>query len=122
MKFEEEDSDEPELLDNNHFADEFNISRGIDFESIFLLFVLIVDVAAVVNYTMPLSVSNYIHRIGRTARAQNVGTALSFVAVKNEQDYSILREIQKYNPPKNNQPSPQCLPFNVKEIESFTYR
>ena len=59
MKFEEEDSDEPELLDNNHFADEFNISRGIDFESIFLLFVLIVDVAAVVNYTMPLTTNNF---------------------------------------------------------------
>lgn len=81
-----------------------------------------VDVSAVVNYSMPTSVSNYVHRIGRTARAQNVGTALSFVDMKNEQNTKILVEIQKYNPPRNGKPSPQCLPFDIKEIESFTYR
>lgn len=82
----------------------------------------LVDVSAVVNYTMPVSVSHYVHRIGRTARAQNVGTALSFVGVKNAEDRAILTEIQKYNPPRNGKPSPQCLPFDIKEIESFTYR
>ena len=83
---------------------------------------LSVDVSAVINYTMPVSVSHYVHRIGRTARAQNVGTALSFVGLKSSEDHSILTEIQKYNPPRNGKPSPQCLPFDIKEIESFTYR
>ena len=49
---------------------------------------------------MPSSVSNYIHRIGRTARAQNVGTALSFIDLQNKQELQTLQDIQKYNPPR----------------------
>lgn len=44
-------------------------SRGLDIE----------DVSHVINYDMPSSYDDYIHRIGRTGRAQKRGTALTFV-------------------------------------------
>lgn len=48
---------------------EFSVSRGIDF----------VAVACVINFDLPVSTRAYTHRIGRTARAGNTGTALNFV-------------------------------------------
>lgn len=44
-------------------------SRGLDIE----------DVTHVVNYDMPASMDDYIHRIGRTGRAGKRGVALTFV-------------------------------------------
>ncbi|OGE10838.1 hypothetical protein A3A60_02555 [Candidatus Curtissbacteria bacterium RIFCSPLOWO2_01_FULL_42_26] len=44
-------------------------SRGLDIE----------DVSHVINYDMPASYDDYIHRIGRTGRANKRGTALTFV-------------------------------------------
>ena len=44
-------------------------SRGID----------VPDVTHVINYDMPGSYEDYIHRIGRTGRANKIGTALTFV-------------------------------------------
>jgi len=45
------------------------ISRGIDIE----------DIDLVVNYDVPYDPEDYVHRIGRTARAQSDGVALTFV-------------------------------------------
>lgn len=53
---------------------EFNVSRGIDF----------VAVACVINFDLPMSTRAYTHRIGRTARAGNTGTALSFIVPRRE--------------------------------------
>lgn len=50
-------------------ATEYGVSRGIDF----------VAVSCVINFDLPTSLSSYIHRIGRTARAHQTGIALSFV-------------------------------------------
>lgn len=44
-------------------------SRGLDIE----------DVTHVINYDMPASMEDYIHRIGRTGRANKKGVALTFV-------------------------------------------
>jgi ATP-dependent RNA helicase DDX52/ROK1 len=44
------------------------MSRGIDFKNVNL----------VINYDIPLSRSSYIHRVGRTGRAGNVGRAVTF--------------------------------------------
>lgn len=43
-------------------------SRGLD----------VTGVALVINYDMPNSVDDYVHRIGRTGRAGHVGTSMSF--------------------------------------------
>lgn len=49
------------------------LSRGIDVEGISL----------VINYDVPGDAEDYIHRIGRTARAETTGTAITFI---NERD------------------------------------
>jgi len=52
------------------------------------------DIEAVFNYDLPRDDEDYIHRIGRTARAGKSGTAYSFVTGK--QIYNLTR-IQKMN-------------------------
>ena len=45
-------------------------ARGIDID----------DIAHVVNYEVPGSVDTYVHRVGRTGRAETAGTAVTLVA------------------------------------------
>lgn len=58
------------------------VSRGLD----------ISDVSHVINFDMPDDSSNYIHRIGRTGRADKDGIAISFIT-KAEEKYQ--KEIEK---------------------------
>lgn len=51
------------------------------------------DVACVVNYTLPDSPDDYVHRIGRTGRAGSIGKSISFVS---EDDGFNLPAIEKY--------------------------
>ena len=46
------------------------ISRGIDVD----------DIPLVINYDVPRDAEDYVHRIGRTARAENKGEAVTFVS------------------------------------------
>lgn len=55
-------------------------SRGID----------IVDLGHVVNYDVPLVPEDYVHRIGRTARAKMTGDAITFVAPDEEQFFAQI--------------------------------
>ena len=48
---------------------EAGVVRGIDFQF----------VSNVINFDFPSDVESYIHRVGRTARGNNKGTALSFI-------------------------------------------
>ncbi|MGY4383558.1 ATP-dependent RNA helicase RhlE [Pedobacter sp. UYP24] len=58
------------------------LSRGIDVEGIDL----------VVNYDVPHDAEDYVHRIGRTARASTKGTAITLV---NQKDKRKLESIEK---------------------------
>lgn len=58
------------------------LSRGIDVEGIDL----------VVNYDVPGDPEDYVHRIGRTARAATTGTAITFV---NDRDLKRLKTIEQ---------------------------
>ena len=51
------------------------------------------DIAFVVNYDYPNNVEDYIHRIGRTARAGAVGTAYTFFTAKNQPKANDLVKI-----------------------------
>jgi ATP-dependent RNA helicase RhlE len=57
-------------------------SRGIDVEGI----------SHVINYDFPLHAEDYVHRIGRTGRAGEVGDAISFVTPDDEPS---VRELEK---------------------------
>jgi ATP-dependent RNA helicase RhlE len=57
-------------------------SRGIDVEGI----------SHVVNFDFPMHPEDYVHRIGRTGRAQAIGDAISFVTPEDE---SAVRDVEK---------------------------
>ena len=58
------------------------IARGID----------VTDVSHVINFDIPETTENYIHRIGRTGRADKNGIAITFIT---EKDLDILNAIQE---------------------------
>ena len=59
------------------------LSRGIDIE----------DIELVINYDVPNDVEDYIHRIGRTARAAAKGVAFTFI---NEKEQRQFADIEKF--------------------------
>jgi ATP-dependent RNA helicase RhlE len=59
------------------------LSRGIDIE----------DIDLVINYDVPNDGEDYIHRIGRTARAASEGTAYTFVTEKEQQKFASIEEL-----------------------------
>lgn len=58
------------------------LSRGIDIA--FLPFVI--------NYELPRSPKDYIHRIGRTGRAENPGEAISLITPEDEQHFKVIQK------------------------------
>src|SRR5262245_3650993 len=58
------------------------VSRGIDVD----------DISHVINFDMPGSPEDYVHRIGRTGRAGRSGKAISFLA---PEDLGALRDIER---------------------------
>jgi superfamily II DNA/RNA helicase len=59
------------------------VSRGIDID----------DITMVINYDVPHDAEDYVHRIGRTARAERDGVAITFV---NEEDMFYFQQIEKF--------------------------
>jgi superfamily II DNA/RNA helicase len=59
------------------------LSRGIDIE----------DIDLVINYDVPHDGEDYIHRIGRTARAATKGTAYTFVSVKEQYKFDRIEKL-----------------------------
>jgi ATP-dependent RNA helicase RhlE len=62
-------------------------ARGID----------IANLACVVNYDLPRSSVDYIHRIGRTGRAGESGVAISFVSAETEAHFRLIEKRQGLN-------------------------
>ena len=59
------------------------VARGIDID----------DIEMVINYDVPHDTEDYVHRIGRTARANRDGVAITFV---NEEDQYWFQQIEKF--------------------------
>ena len=65
-------------------------SRGID----------IAQLPVVVNYDLPRSATDYVHRIGRTGRAGQSGQAISFVTADAEAHFQLIEKRQNLSLPR----------------------
>jgi ATP-dependent RNA helicase RhlE len=65
-------------------------ARGID----------IAELPAVVNYDLPRSTTDYVHRIGRTGRAGESGVAVSFVPSEFENHFRLIEKRQGKRVPR----------------------
>ena len=66
------------------------LSRGIDIEAIDL----------VINYDVPASPEDYVHRVGRTARASTKGKAITFINEKDQQRFHSIEKLISTEVPK----------------------
>lgn len=94
------------------------VSRGIDID----------DIPLVVNYNVPRDAEDYVHRIGRTARADNSGMAITLVS-QDEQNYFhhieqfLEKDIEKLPMPDGLEPGPEYNPVEpVKQHKKRNYR
>jgi len=81
------------------------VSRGIDID----------DIRLVINFDVPHDSEDYVHRIGRTARANNDGVALTFVNEKEQTNFKNIenfleKEIYKIPVPAELGEAPQYNP------------
>jgi len=86
------------------------LSRGIDIE----------DIDLVINYDVPNDDEDYIHRIGRTARAEAEGVAITFINPKEQGKFLSIEEllgkpVMKLQLPANIGPGPAYTPVKRKE-------
>jgi ATP-dependent RNA helicase DDX56/DBP9 len=87
--------------------EEFSASRGLDFK----------QVDCVINFDIPIEHQMYVHRVGRTARGNESGTAFSLFCPEDQEEFDELCLNQKaagsgikpYN-------------FDFKQIDAFRYR
>lgn len=79
------------------------LSRGIDVDGIDL----------VINYDAPPDPEDYIHRIGRTARAERTGTAITFVNDKDQQKFASIERLIGREIPK------EVLPIDLGESPTY---
>lgn len=86
------------------------LSRGIDVENI----------SVVVNYDVPHDAEDYVHRVGRTARAEQTGIAITFINQDEQYQFSRIEKlidtvIRKQMPPAGLGPGPE---YNPKSSQS----
>mgnify|MGYP005800986835 CR=1 FL=1 len=89
------------------------VSRGIDIE----------DIGLIVNYDVPHDPEDYIHRIGRTARAEATGAAVTLVS---EEDQGKFHRIEKFlDRDIEQRPLPESDgegPFYYRDAFAYGYR
>lgn len=82
------------------------LSRGIDIENISL----------VINYDVPHDAEDYVHRVGRTARAEQTGIAITFINEQEQAEFARIEKligagIRKMAPPEELGPGPEYNPL-----------
>lgn len=80
------------------------LSRGIDVEGISL----------VINWDVPPDPEDYVHRVGRTARAETTGTAVTLINEKDQRRFLSIENLIGYPVEK------MALPPNVGEGPSYS--
>ncbi|MEO1437355.1 MAG: DEAD/DEAH box helicase, partial [Bacteroidota bacterium] len=81
------------------------LARGIDIK----------EISLVINYDVPMDAEDYVHRVGRTARASSTGVALTLINPKDQKRFSrieklIEAEIMKVDTPSHIGDSPKYQP------------
>ncbi len=81
------------------------VARGIDIEGVEL----------VINYDVPRDAEEYVHRIGRTGRADAKGIAFTFINTDEQRDFSDIEkligtEVKKIKVPEHLGESPEYAP------------
>ena len=84
------------------------VARGIDID----------DIATVINYDVPHDSEDYVHRIGRTARAQRDGKAITFVRGREIGDFMQIEkflgyEVEKVALPEGLGEAPEYKPMKL---------
>ena len=89
------------------------LARGIDIK----------DINLVINFNVPHDAEDYVHRIGRTARADSTGVALTLVNEKEMRNFALIErqigiEIRKLQIPPQVGISPEWSPGRKKEASN----
>lgn len=89
------------------------LSRGIDVD----------DINLVINYDVPRDAEDYVHRIGRTARAGSTGTALTLISPLDQPKFKrienlIGKAVEKLPLPKHLGPSDEYDPSRKQPRDS----
>ena len=71
------------------------LARGIDID----------DIRIVINYDVPRDCDDYIHRIGRTARAGTKGRAITFVSQEDQEFFKRIEDFIEQDVPKMEVPA-----------------
>ncbi len=89
------------------------VSRGIDVD----------DIPLVINYDVPRDAEDYVHRIGRTARAANSGEAITLVGQKDQVFFARIeefleKEVEKLPMPSELGEAPEYKPMRKQPKKS----
>jgi ATP-dependent RNA helicase RhlE len=88
------------------------VARGID----------VSQVSHVINFDIPASAENYIHRIGRTGRADKKGNAISFAKDAEIDSLAAIEKLMKYNIPIQDFPEEVTISDVLIESEMPQYK
>jgi superfamily II DNA/RNA helicase len=91
------------------------LSRGIDIK----------EIGLVINYEVPHDAEDYVHRIGRTARADRTGEAITFInqrQIRNFLDIEKLieKEVPKLDLPKGFEAGPEYIIAKNKKKKQWS--
>ncbi|CAF0736015.1 unnamed protein product [Rotaria sordida] len=88
---------------------EYGVSRGIDFYR----------VANIINFDFPMDFDSYVHRVGRTARVDQKGLALSLISQKEMPYFEIVRgELEN----EYGEDMFHLYRFKSEQVDGFRYR
>ena len=85
------------------------VARGIDID----------DISMVVNYDVPREAEDYVHRVGRTARAGSDGRAITLVSTRDQRYFAAIErflgsEVRKESLPDEIGPTPDYTPDRAR--------
>jgi len=88
------------------------IARGLD----------IFEVTHVINFDTPDVPENYIHRIGRTGRAEKLGKAVTFITEREKEEHEAIEALMDYKIPMQELPEDLTISTQLTPEEMPQYR